>query len=54
MAKFGPLLDQGRPVATADLLIAATALIHDLTMVTHNIDHFAHVPGLRTQDWLSE
>lgn len=26
------LLDQGRPAATVDLLIAATALIHDLTM----------------------
>lgn len=35
-----------------DLLIAATALAHDLTLVTHNTHDFAHVPGLRVVDWL--
>ena len=34
------LWDRGTPVATPDLLIAITALIHGLTVVTHN------VPGL--------
>ena len=47
------LLDQGRPLPTPDLIIAATALLHDLTLVTHNIQHFRPVPGLRVQDWLS-
>ena len=47
------LLDQGRPVATPDLLIASTALLHDLTVVTHNTAHFVPVPGLRIADWLA-
>jgi tRNA(fMet)-specific endonuclease VapC len=55
--KFGEvraaLLDQGRPVATPDLLIASTALWHDLTLVTHNVAHFAPVPGLRIEDGLN-
>ena len=30
------LLDAGRPAPGMDLMIAATALVHDLTLVTHN------------------
>src|ERR1700676_1759940 len=30
------LLDVGRPAPEMDLLIAATALVHNLTVVTHN------------------
>lgn len=47
------LLDQGITIATADMLIAATALVHDLTVVTHNVAHFAPVPGLRVEDWIA-
>ena len=54
--KFGEvrakLLDQGRPVPGMDLLIAATALAHGLTVVTHNTRDFAIVPGLTVADWL--
>lgn len=46
------LLDKGLPPPEMDLLIAATALTHDLTVVTHNTQDFAHVGGLRTLDWL--
>src|SRR5438874_1619730 len=39
--KFGEiraaLLDQGMSVGTIDLLNAATALVHNLTVVTHNV-----------------
>ena len=38
---------QGQPLADMDLLIAATALEHDLTLVSRNALHFARVPGLR-------
>ena len=38
---------RGRPIACADAWIAATALLHDLPLVTHNHAHFAAVPGLR-------
>jgi tRNA(fMet)-specific endonuclease VapC len=34
-----------------DRLIAAHALSHDLTLVTHNEKHFADVPGLRVENW---
>ena len=46
------LLDIGRPAPGMDLLIAATALVHDLTLVTHNTKDYADVPGLRVIDWL--
>lgn len=41
------LEDAGRPLADADLQIAATALRHDLALVTGNVRHFARVPGLQ-------
>jgi len=54
--KFGEvgagLKDQGISVATPDLLISATALVYDLTVVTHNVQDFVVVPGLRVTDWM--
>lgn len=47
------LLDQGQSPATADLLIAATAIVHGLTLVTHNVRHFSRFAQLRVEDWLS-
>lgn len=47
------LLDVGRPAPEMDLLIAATALVHDLTLVTHNVQDFANISGLRIEDWLA-
>ncbi len=43
----------GVGASPVDLMIAAVALEHDLTLVTHNVKHFAAVPGLRIDDWLS-
>lgn len=47
------LMDQGRATPDLDLLIAATALVHDLTLVTHNVQDFATIPALRIVDWLA-
>ena len=47
------LLGRGVSVDVVDLFIAATALEFDFTVVTHNVKHFRHVPGLRIADWLS-
>jgi predicted nucleic acid-binding protein len=44
----------GRPLADADLQIAATALLHDLELVTGNVKHFRRVPGLRITPVLAE
>lgn len=43
----GELRRRGLTTPAADLLIAATALQHDLTLVTGNLRHFERVPGLR-------
>ena len=43
----------GTPIGPYDLLIAATALEHSATLVTHNTREFARVPGLVVEDWLS-
>jgi predicted nucleic acid-binding protein len=43
----GNLRRRGVRLADPDLQIAATALAHDLTLVTGNLRHFARIPGLR-------
>lgn len=45
---------EGRPLADADLQIAATALLHDLELVTGNLRHFSRVPGLRVHPALAQ
>jgi tRNA(fMet)-specific endonuclease VapC len=45
---------RGTPIGPNDLLIAATALAHGLTLVTHNTREFSRVDGLQIQDWESE
>lgn len=47
----GVLLDMGITIPNLDGLIAATALSHDLTLVTNNTADFKNVPDLRLQDW---
>ena len=48
----GQLLQQGISVSRMDLMIAAVALTHNLTLVTHNTADYRHIPGLRLNDWL--
>ncbi len=45
---------EGRPIGPNDLLIAATAIAHSLTLVTHNVSEFGRVPGLAVEDWEAE
>jgi predicted nucleic acid-binding protein len=45
------LLNSGHPVDAVDMQIAATALVHNLTLVTHNTKDFQHIPSLRLDDW---
>jgi tRNA(fMet)-specific endonuclease VapC len=50
---FGGQQRRVKPKLTRlDLVVAATALVHALTLVTHNPGHFAHLPGLAVMDWL--
>lgn len=41
----------GTPIGPNDLLIAAIALTHSLTLVTHNTREFSRVPDLSIDDW---
>ena len=42
---------QGRTIGPNDLLIAAIALAHSATLVTHNTGEFSRIEGLRLEDW---
>ncbi len=35
------------------LMTSATALVHGLTVVTHNTQHFTRIPELALEDWLT-
>ena len=48
----GDSLRTGTIYSTVDLMIASVAIVHDLTLVTHNTQDFQNVPGLRIVDWL--
>lgn len=41
------LRDAGRLIPDLDLLIGATAVHHDLTLLTRNLRHFGRVPDLK-------
>ena len=45
------LVRAGTPIGPLDFLIAATALTHDLILVTNNTGEFARVTGLVLEDW---
>ena len=45
----GELRSRGQLIGDPDLLIAATALHFDLTLLTHNVRHFGRIAGLRVE-----
>lgn len=45
------LSGKGILIGPNDLLIAAIALVHDITLVTHNTREFTRVEGLHIEDW---
>jgi tRNA(fMet)-specific endonuclease VapC len=45
------LRKQGTPIGAYDVLIAATALVHGLVLVTSNTGEFRRVSGLNVEDW---
>ncbi len=49
----GGLEQRGLSAPDVDLMIASVALVHDLTLVTHNTADFRNIPGLRLEDWLT-
>lgn len=49
---YSTLRRLGALIEDADLLIAATAITNNLTLVTDNIAHFERVPDLEIENWL--
>lgn len=51
-AKIRADLERDRQgIGPIDVLIAATAMAHGATLVTHNIKEFLRIPGLNLVDW---
>lgn len=51
-AKLRDILSkQGHTVENFDLLIAATAIHYQLTLVTENVKHFQAIRGLKIENW---
>lgn len=48
---FQGLTAHGHLIGTNDLWIAATALVHDMGVVTRNADEFKRVPGLAVVEY---
>lgn len=48
---YAELRRRGEPVGDADVLIAASALVHSLAVVTNNEDHFRRISGLIVENW---
>ncbi len=42
----------GQIIGVEDVLIAATALANQSTVVTGNVDHFFRIQGLNVENWL--
>jgi tRNA(fMet)-specific endonuclease VapC len=45
------LVRKGQMIGLMDLLIAAHALSHELTVITNNVREFSRVRGLRCENW---
>jgi len=48
------LRQQGQPIGVQDSMIAATAVVHRLAVVTKNVRHFERVRGLKVSNWLAK
>ena len=55
MMRFGQIKSEletaGNRIDDADVIIAATAIENDMTLVTGNIKHFSRITGLRIENW---
>lgn len=45
------LIDKGKRIEINDLYIAATALLHEETVLTKNIKHYQRIDDLEIVDW---
>jgi len=48
---YTELKKRGEPIPDNDIMIAATALIHNLILIT-NDEHFSRIPNISVENWL--
>ena len=48
------LASKGKLIGPYDIQIAAQGIARDLTVVTHNVNEFSRVPGLKIDDWVTK
>lgn len=46
------LRSRGQLIPDADILIAALAQVHDLIVVSDNVEHFQRIPDISVENWL--
>jgi tRNA(fMet)-specific endonuclease VapC len=49
---YADLYRRGRLISEGDMLIAGTALVHNLVVITNNEKHFNRIMGLHIENWL--
>ena len=49
---YAYLKKEGNMIEDADILMAATAIVEDLVLITNNIRHFNRVKDLKLDNWL--
>jgi predicted nucleic acid-binding protein len=49
---YADLSRRGELIADADILIAASALVRGLGIVTNNEEHFKRIQNLHVENWL--
>lgn len=49
---YADLHRRGQLIDDADILIAATALEHEMVLATNNTKHHSHIQGLVLENWL--
>ena len=51
---YADLHQRGKLIGDADILIAASAVAHDYTLVTNNKSHYQRIMGLTIENWLHQ
>lgn len=51
---YADLRKKGQTVGHNDVLIAGTAIVNDLTLITNNVNHFSRISGLDIDNWAEE
>jgi tRNA(fMet)-specific endonuclease VapC len=49
---YAYLKKEGNLIEDADILMASTAIVENLVLITNNIKHFKRIKGLKLDNWI--